>query len=92
MSSRYSSVEQRTIVRADGTMVAYLARRFIPPSGGTLAQVPFEAGDRLDLIAQRTLGDSTSDWRLADASVVLWPDELEREARVITVAMPNLGL
>jgi len=77
-TSRYYGVAQRTLVRDDGEMVTYLARRFVPPSS-SFALLRFHTvvqGERLDVIAARELGDPEAFWRIGDANDALRPDDL----------------
>jgi hypothetical protein len=64
-------------------------RRIIPAASEhiALAQHTVQAGERLDLIASRYLGDSTQFWRICDANDVVRPGELEQVGRVIDVSM-----
>ena len=51
----------------------------------------FAAGERLDTVTARYLGDPTQFWQICDANLVLRPEELEEEVgRVIHVALPRL--
>ena len=87
--SRYFALEEATFTFADGRTVAYKRRRFLP-QGRTLprlAVVTVEAGDRLDLIAARTLGDPEQFWRICDVSAELRPGDLEQPGRRITVPL-----
>ena len=53
---------------ADGRRARYVTRRFLPASTalGAAAEVLVTDGDRLDLIASRTLGDPEQYWRIGD--------------------------
>ena len=80
-SSRYygSGVEQMTL--PDGTVVAYLSRRIIPQTTiWTQTQnYSVAAGDRLDNLAARYLGDPILFWMLADANSAFDPDRVTSE-------------
>jgi hypothetical protein len=80
-TSRYYSLETVTITAADGRVVAYKRRRFLPQSETLplLAEVTITQGDRLDLITARTLGDSEQFWRVCDANQALDPFDLTSE-------------
>ena len=73
-TSRYAPLARATItVRGpDGgpRVVAYVRRRFIPPPDAhtRLLEYTVRAGDRLDVIAARHIGDPTQFWRIADAN------------------------
>ena len=95
--SRYQGLEQGTLVAIDPDglqrTIAFVRRRFIPPLGDATRVVEhrFAAGERLDTITARYLGEPTQFWQICDANLVLRPEELEDEVgRVIHVAMPRL--
>jgi len=77
-TSRYYGLEVAVLTDADGEQRPYLRRRFVPPSGrfAQLVEHVVIAGERLDLIAARELGDSELFWRLCDANDALHPSEL----------------
>jgi len=77
-TSRYALTPTTSLVRADGTMVAYLKRRFVPaPENLALLQWhQVVQGERLDNIAAKYLGDPEQFWRLCDANRALRPEEL----------------
>ena len=89
-NSRHHGVARRSLVRADGTVVPYLARRIIPPAGAfaPVAKHLVVQGDRLDRIAAAALGDPELAWRLCDANGVLRPEELEVPGRRLRITMP----
>lgn len=92
--SRYQAlpVARHTVSRPDGTVheVRYVLRRFLPrvEDHTTLVEHTVAAGERLDILAARYVGDPTQFWRLCDASGALRPQELEVVGRVVVVAMP----
>lgn len=77
-TSRYYNLEEATHVTPDGREVAYKRRRFLPrgETMPTVAEVTVTEGDRLDLIAARTLGDPEQFWRIADKENALNPFDL----------------
>lgn len=77
-TSRYALTPTTSLVRADGTMVVYLKRRFVPaPENLALLQWhQVVQNERLDNIAAKYLGDPEQFWRLCDANRALRPDEL----------------
>lgn len=91
-TSRYYQIETAQLTGPDGRVIAYKRRRFLP-QGETLpllVEVTVTQGDRLDLIAARTLGDPEQFWRICDANDALDPLELTAEAgRVIRVPIPQ---
>jgi nucleoid-associated protein YgaU len=89
-SSRYYGfgVEQMTL--ANGTVVSYLSRRIIPPmSLYTQTQnYTVVAGDRLDNLAARFLGDPILFWMIAEANGAEDANELTAEpGRVILIPL-----
>ena len=69
-----------------------MRRRFLPHGAGLplLVEVTVAQGDRLDLIAARTLGDPEHFWRICDANDALDPVELTSEAgRMLRVPFPQ---
>jgi hypothetical protein len=58
-NSRYINIQTTTLQLPDGRKVVYVRRRFLPAPETipTLAEVIVNEGDRLDVIAYRTLGD-----------------------------------
>jgi hypothetical protein len=96
-TSRYAALETATVTvrQPDGTEreVRYARRRLLPPVDRytTLVEHTVAAGERLDLLAGRYLGDPAQFWRLCDATGALRPQELEVPGVVVVVAMPGLG-
>ncbi|MGK5444208.1 hypothetical protein ACSNN7_20650 [Micromonospora sp. URMC 105] len=90
--SRYATVGTAVIVDPDtGQEVVHLRRRFVPPAE-RLATAGWEQvadGDRVDLLAARTVGDPTAFWQLCDANGAFDPAELEQPGRVVRVALPE---
>jgi hypothetical protein len=76
----------------DGRELAYLVRRLVPPPErfGTLAIHLVVQSDRLDLIAERYLGDPEQYWKLCDANRAHRPDELiETPGRRLRIPLPE---
>jgi hypothetical protein len=91
-TSRYYAVETATLTTADGRAVAYKRRRFLPRGEvlPLLVEVTVTQGDRLDLIAARTLGDAEQFWRVCDANNAMDPFELTAQlGRVLRVPIPQ---
>ena len=86
-SSRYQGLEIAQIERADGTIVAYVRRRFVPqPERFALLQLhTVTEGDRLDNVTATYLGDPGLFWRICDANRALWPDDLLEEAAILRI-------
>lgn len=80
--SRYAGVPTTTIevLASNGSRreLRYVQRRFLPSPEAQLefARHIVEAGDRLDNITARYLGEPTQFWRICDANRVLAPEEL----------------
>ena len=93
-NSRYLNIETTSHKMPDGRSVAYKRRRFLPrpESMPTLVELRTSQGDRLDLIAYRTLGDPEQFWRICDANNTLDPRELTREANTrVRIGIPQAG-
>ena len=91
-SSRYHATPVATLRSADGREVAYLKRRFVPPPErfALLQEHTVSAGERLDHLAARYLGDPEQFWRLCDANGAVRPDELvETIGRRIRITLPE---
>lgn len=91
-TSRYYNIETVTLTLPDGRVVAYKRRRFLPQAESlpVLAEVTVAQGDRLDLIAARTLGDPQQYWRICDANEATNPPELTDEpGEVLRVPIPQ---
>lgn len=91
-TSRYYSTETATYETADGKMIRYLRRRFVPqPDRFTLIQEHVVTqGDRLDNVTARYLSDPEQFWRVCDANSAMRPDELTEEiGRRIRITLPE---
>jgi hypothetical protein len=79
--SRYYLVPDTVYETEDGGQIAYKRRRFLPQGGEMplLSVVSIAPGDRLDLIAARTLGDGEQFWQICDANNCLNPFDLTAE-------------
>jgi nucleoid-associated protein YgaU len=77
-SSRYYGFAVDTLVRADGEKVAYLHRRIIPQPDiyTNVINYTVVAGDRLDNLAAKFLGDPLLYWMICDANGADDPDQL----------------
>jgi hypothetical protein len=93
-TSRYASLETATYVAPDGQQYTYVRRRFLPQGENQplLVEVTVSDGDRLDLIAARTLGDPEQFWRVCDANNAMHPFDLVAEpGAVLRVAIPQVN-
>jgi len=89
-SSRYYGTGVEQITLPSGTVVSYLSRRIIPPSSVYTQTQKYSvvAGDRLDNLAARFLGDPILFWMIADANGVEDANELTAEpGRVILIPL-----
>lgn len=89
--SRYAQVGEGVLRTPDGREIPYKLRRFLPPPDRLpeLTRVTVTDGDRLDLIAFRTLGRANQGWRAADANRALDPRELLTPGRALRVPVPQ---
>jgi hypothetical protein len=91
-TSRYFGIDTQTITMADGKIVIYLSRRFLPPPERfqLLQEHTVTQGERLDNIAARQLGDPELFWRIADANRAMRPEELvETVGRKLRITLPE---
>jgi nucleoid-associated protein YgaU len=91
-ASRYAVLETAAVTTPDGRVVAYKRRRFLPQGAEMplLVEVVVTEGDRLDLIAARTLGDPEQFWRVCDANNATNPFDLTAEpGAVLRVPVPQ---
>ena len=91
-SSRYAPIPTATLMRADGTSVTYLKRRFAPaPENFALLQWHrVLQHERLDNITAHYLGDPEQFWRLCDANRALHPEELTGTiGRPLRITLPE---
>jgi nucleoid-associated protein YgaU len=91
-TSRYYALETATYETPDGREIAYVRRRFLPQGDDLplLVEVTLTEGDRLDLIAARTLGDAEQFWRVCDANDALNPADLVEPGRTLRVPVPQI--
>jgi hypothetical protein len=91
-SSRYHGIEVARLEAADGTPIAYLRRRFVPPPErfALLQEHVVVQGDRLDNVTASYLGDPELFWQVCDANNALNPDELTEEiGRRLRITLPE---
>jgi hypothetical protein len=91
-TSRYYALEEVSLTTADGRIITYKRRRFLPDGEKMplLVEVTVTEGDRLDLITARTLGDPEQFWRICDANNAMDPLDLTAEVgTVVRVPVPQ---
>jgi hypothetical protein len=91
-TSRYYPIETAEYTTPDGRIIAYKRRRFLPRGQDLplLVEVTVIQGDRLDLIAARTLGDPEVFWRICDANNAMNPLDLTAlTGQLIRVPLPQ---
>jgi hypothetical protein len=91
-NSRYLNVQTTKLVLPDGTEIAYLTRRFVPPPErfALLQLYQVTEGDRLDNLAARFLGDAEQFWRICDANAAMRPEALmEVVGRSLRITLPD---
>ena len=91
-ASRYNGIETTTIETAEGRVIIYLRRRFVPPPErfALLQEHVVVQGERLDNITAGYLGDPEQFWRVCDANGAMLPDELtETAGRRLRITLPE---
>jgi hypothetical protein len=91
-TSRYYSIEQKTLELPNGDKVAYVGRRFVPQQDrfATLTEHVVQQEERPDQVANQFLGDAEQFWRLCDANGCLQPEELTDHAgERIRITLPE---
>jgi hypothetical protein len=91
-NSRYYVLETATYITGDGQTISYKRRRFLP-DGSTLpllTETRVQQSERLDLISNRTIGDSEQFWRICDANTALLPfDLVDQPGQWLKVPIPQ---
>jgi hypothetical protein len=90
-TSRYASIEDATIELPDGRTATYKRRRFLPHARELqpLGEETVQPGDRIDLVANRTIGDPEQFWRVCDANDAVDPEALIEPGRRLTISGPR---
>lgn len=91
-TSRYYPLDDAVYVDAHGHPISYKRRRFLPQGMQMplLTEVTVMAGDRLDLIAARTLNAPEHFWRICDANNAMNPFALtDQIGNVLRVSPPQ---
>src|SRR5262245_29024624 len=90
-TSRYAGVPTAQLTLADGRTVAYFRRRFLPrlDPDAPVIEHTVRAGDRLDGLAARYLGDPELFWKIADVNRALNPDDLVPPPEAVPAGPPR---
>jgi hypothetical protein len=76
--SRYENTLENEITDASGRVIRYKTTRFIPPTPAQVGHI-ISADERLDHIAFFYYRDPERFWRICDANLTLFPDDLAAE-------------
>jgi hypothetical protein len=91
-TSRYYGIATSQWVLPDGRTLVYVQRRFLPPTENfaRLHAVSVVAGERLDNLAARYLGDAEQWWRLCDANGAMRPEGLvDHPGDTLDITLPE---
>jgi hypothetical protein len=91
-TSRYYALDNTSYVDEHGHHITYKQRRFLPQGMQMplLTEVTVMAGDRLDLIAARTLNAPDHFWRICDANNAMNPFALtDQVGNVLRISPPQ---
>jgi len=82
--SRYEKLPTVTYTDASGRTIAYVTTRYIAPTVSFIGHSVIE-GERLDLIAYQHFRDAERFWRICDANLATWPDDLLVTGAVLAI-------
>lgn len=91
-TSRYHGLKITLVELPDGRQVAVVGRRFLPQPEQMqdLQEHAVTEGDRLDVLAERYLGDPEQFWRICDANRAMQPEALmEPIGRRLRITLPD---
>ncbi len=91
-TSRYYNLETAQFTTPTGRMIAYKRRRFLPPNTAqpALAEIKVVAGDRLDILTAKVLGDPEQFWQLCDMNNAMNPIDLtDPSGRTLRIVQPQ---
>lgn len=86
--SRYEKVGELQLTDRKGRIIRYKNVRFIPETRARLGHIVNQS-ERLDHISQRFYSDPERFWRICDANLALWPDDLVAEAGKTILIPPS---
>jgi len=92
--SRYYNIPIATLTLPSGRTISYVGRRFLPRGEDLplLAEVAVVQGERIDMVANRTLGDPLAYWRICDANNAMNPQTLTEEpGELLRIPLPQAG-
>lgn len=92
MTSRYFGIDIAVVASGDGVPTPYLRRRFLPDADrfALLHEHVVTAGERLDNVAARHLGDPEQFWRICDANNAMHPwDLMALVGRRLRITLPE---
>mgnify|MGYP001576515961 CR=1 FL=1 len=93
-TSRYYGIGSAALQTAEGKILIYLKRRFLPQPEDlvVLQEHSVSTGDRIDNLSHRYLGDAEQYWRLSDSNGAIDPAELtETVGRRLRITLPEGG-
>jgi len=91
-TSRYYGIGTNTLTAADGTVVVYVKRRFLPSPDrfALLLEHVVVDGDRLDNVTAKYMSDPEAFWRIADANAAMRPEALtDTPGRCLRITLPE---
>jgi hypothetical protein len=88
--SRYADIGEDQITDRQGRVIQYKKVRFIPETRAMMGHLVSQ-GERLDHIAHLYFRDPERFWRICDANLALWPDDLVAEAGRKILIPPSEG-
>ena len=91
-TSRYYGLATSQLSQPGGRVVVYVQRRFLPPPEefAVLQLISVVAGDRLDNLAYRYIGDPEQYWRICDANRAMLPEALVAEVGApLAITLPQ---
>jgi hypothetical protein len=82
--SRYAKVPTLMHTDASGRAIAYKGTRFVGPVPALEGHLVLE-GERLDHLAWQHYRDPERYWRICDANLAVWPDDLLEPAAILRI-------
>ena len=82
--SRYENVPDNQYTDASGRTIVYKLVRYIAPTPPVQGH-KVVAEQRLDAIAQQYYRDPERFWRICDANLAMWPDDLLELGQIIGI-------